>query len=187
MQKNGKKERMLISCSQCVLCLTLCSRYALYLTLCSQLYLKSSSSHRLQEVIILTVSTVYWEEDTLSPVNILGMVVCVGGITLHVFFKILRARGSVSSQWRHHYITSFRLPTYIPIDSCTYCCVFLFFCVSCSCSSTHTLSASALSLSRTHTLPPSLSLSVSLNRRREEEEGNVQRRSSGTAAASLPQ
>ncbi|CAI8051322.1 hypothetical protein GBAR_LOCUS28106 [Geodia barretti] len=46
----------------------------------------------LTEVIILTVSTVYWEEDTLSPVNILGMVVCVGGITLHVFFKILRAR-----------------------------------------------------------------------------------------------
>jgi solute carrier family 35 protein C2 len=46
----------------------------------------------LKEVIILTISTVYWEEDTLSPVNVVGMVVCVGGITLHVFFKILTAR-----------------------------------------------------------------------------------------------
>ena len=46
-----------------------------------------------QEVIILTISTLYWEEDSLSVVNVVGIVVCVGGIALHVVFKALRARG----------------------------------------------------------------------------------------------
>ena len=44
-------------------------------------------------MIILTISTLYWEEDRLSVLNVVGMVVCVGGIALHVLFKILRARG----------------------------------------------------------------------------------------------
>ena len=45
-------------------------------------------------MIVLTISTLYWEEDRLSVVNVIGMVVCVGGIALHVVFKALRAQGN---------------------------------------------------------------------------------------------
>ena len=45
-------------------------------------------------MIILTISTLYWDEEKLSVVNVVGMVVCVGGITLHVVFKLSRARGT---------------------------------------------------------------------------------------------
>lgn len=51
-----------------------------------------SVSGVLKEVIILTISMVYWEEESLSAVNKVGMAVCVAGIGLHVVFKLLRAR-----------------------------------------------------------------------------------------------
>ena len=65
----------------------------------------------MQEVIILTISTVYWEEDSLSAVNVVGMVVCVGGIALHVTFKILRARSEehlyqITSSLHHNILYS---------------------------------------------------------------------------------
>lgn len=40
-----------------------------------------------QEIIILTLSTMWWEEDPLSTVNITGMVICVAGITTHTTMK----------------------------------------------------------------------------------------------------
>ena len=40
-----------------------------------------------QEIIILTLSTMWWEEDPLSTVNITGMIICVAGITTHTTLK----------------------------------------------------------------------------------------------------
>ena len=47
-------------------------------------------------MVILTIATLYWEEDSLSALNVVGMVVCVGGITLHVVFKAIRAHGRLT-------------------------------------------------------------------------------------------
>ena len=46
-----------------------------------------------QEVITLTISTVWWEEENLKLINVVGMVVCVSGIALHVFIKATTVRG----------------------------------------------------------------------------------------------
>ena len=47
-------------------------------------------SHIPQEIIVLTISTLWWEEEMPSIVNFVGMVVCVSGIALHILFKALR-------------------------------------------------------------------------------------------------
>ena len=46
-----------------------------------------------QEIIILTISTMFIEEEGLQAVNVVGMVVCIMGVTLHTLMKALRARG----------------------------------------------------------------------------------------------
>jgi len=43
-----------------------------------------------KEIIVLTISTLWWEEEMPSIVNFVGMVVCVSGIALHILFKALR-------------------------------------------------------------------------------------------------
>ena len=48
-----------------------------------------------QEVIILTMSTLWWEEESLSILNVIGMVVCVSGIALHVGIKAYYSRGEL--------------------------------------------------------------------------------------------
>ena len=41
-----------------------------------------------QEIIILTLSTMWWEDDALSTVNVTGMIICVAGITTHTTVKV---------------------------------------------------------------------------------------------------
>ncbi len=48
-------------------------------------------------MIILTISTLWWEEEKLKTINIAGMVVCVSGITLHVLAKALSTRSKYST------------------------------------------------------------------------------------------
>ena len=52
----------------------------------------------MQEIIILIISTVYWDEERLSALNIAGMVVCVAGIAFHVVQKALKARSELSME-----------------------------------------------------------------------------------------
>ena len=46
----------------------------------------------LQEVLTLSIATTVVEDDTLSAVNIAGMVICLLGITLHVILKVNQMR-----------------------------------------------------------------------------------------------
>eukprot|EP00731_Ephydatia_muelleri_P026400 Em0018g500a len=46
-----------------------------------------------KEIIILTLSTMWWEDDTLSTVNIMGMMICVAGITTHTTMKVCDTYG----------------------------------------------------------------------------------------------
>ena len=55
-----------------------------------------------QEVVILTLSTLWWEEQSLSVVNMVGMAVCVAGVSLHVLLKALRAKRELL----HYYLSS---------------------------------------------------------------------------------
>lgn len=57
-----------------------------------------SVSGVLKEVVILTLSTLWWEEQSLSVVNMVGMAVCVAGVSLHVLLKALRAKQDENEQ-----------------------------------------------------------------------------------------
>jgi len=46
----------------------------------------------IQEVLTLSIATTIVEQDTLSSVNIAGMVICLMGITLHVILKVNQMR-----------------------------------------------------------------------------------------------
>ncbi|XP_064398591.1 solute carrier family 35 member C2-like [Halichondria panicea] len=46
----------------------------------------------LKEVLILTLSTLWWEEESLTPLNMVGIAVCVSGIALHVAIKAYYSR-----------------------------------------------------------------------------------------------
>ena len=41
----------------------------------------------------LSIATTLFDDDTLSAINIAGMVVCLMGVTLHVVLKVKRMRG----------------------------------------------------------------------------------------------
>ena len=58
----------------------------------------------LQEMITLSIAIPLFDDDSLSPVNIGGMVVCLIGVCLHVALKIKRAKGE-STLFGHMYIT----------------------------------------------------------------------------------
>jgi len=51
----------------------------------------------IQEVLTLSIATTVVEQDTLSSVNVAGMVICLMGITLHVILKVLQMRRELHS------------------------------------------------------------------------------------------
>ena len=55
----------------------------------------------LQEIIILIIAIV-WKGNKLSPLNGLGLVVCLLGITVHVIFKAVEGTYAGRLSARHH-------------------------------------------------------------------------------------
>jgi solute carrier family 35 protein C2 len=47
-----------------------------------------------KEVITLSISTTFFNDDNLSWINLTGMAVCLVGVTLHVVIKVKRLRGA---------------------------------------------------------------------------------------------
>lgn len=45
-----------------------------------------------KEILILTISTLWWEEERLETIHLVGMIVCVSGIALHVLLKAIHIR-----------------------------------------------------------------------------------------------
>ena len=48
----------------------------------------------LQEICILYLATEY-NGDEMSPINVIGMVVCLAGIALHVVLKAVASKGKI--------------------------------------------------------------------------------------------
>lgn len=62
----------------------------------------------------MTLSTLWWEEESLTPLNMVGIAVCVSGIALHVAIKAYYSRGDSlvfscrGCNW-HHFINPRRV------------------------------------------------------------------------------
>ncbi|XP_065913916.1 solute carrier family 35 member C2-like [Dysidea avara] len=59
-----------------------------------------------KEVLTLSIATTIVEQDTLSSVNIAGMVICLMGITLHVILKVIQMRHEEELQQSRHIVES---------------------------------------------------------------------------------
>lgn len=55
-------------------------------------YLHAFQTLSFQEILTLGISTLYWEEEALTALHAIGMVICVSGISLHVLLKAIDTR-----------------------------------------------------------------------------------------------